>query len=90
VPYCDREKQLQYMREYMKRKRMIHRLERLKQRKQQILEDVEKDDFLRIFLKSQGVTPGEYIEKEIERLEGLLKDCNKVAVLGGEVNRKPC
>jgi hypothetical protein len=73
VPYCDREKQLQYMREYMKRKRMVNRLERLKQRKQQLLERVEEEPFIRIMLEAEGHKVGEYIDQEIEKLEGLLK-----------------
>jgi len=58
----------------MKRKRMVHRLERLKQRKQQILKDVEENHLLKLLLESDGVKPGEYLDKEIERLEGLLKN----------------
>lgn len=74
MPYANREKQLSYMRNYMKRKRMENRLERLKQRKQRLLEECERDPLIKLFIESQGIEVGSYIDKEIEKLEGLLKN----------------
>ena len=82
MPYRDREQQLIYMRNYMKRKRMVDRLARLKQRKQQVLQDYEEDHIMRVLYSSREQLTAD-IDSEIDKLEGLLRVENKVVVLGG-------
>ena len=82
MPYADREKQLSYMKEYMHRKRMANRLERLKQRKQRLLEEIEKEPYIKLLLGDEK--PGKYIDEEIEKLEGLLKNRTNSPILGEE------
>jgi hypothetical protein len=72
MPYADRQQQLTYMRKYMKRKRMEDRLVRLKQRKQELLKRFEEEPAMKYFIKKKEV--GSYLDKQIEELEGLLKN----------------
>jgi hypothetical protein len=82
MPFVDREKQLQYMRDYMKRKRMVDRLERLKQRKQELLKRFEEEPAMKYFVTKEDV--GKYIDIEIKKLKGLLKNGLNSPVLGRE------
>ena len=72
MPYADRQQQLTYMRNYMKHKRMVDRLARLRQRKQDLLKDYDEGPFMQVFVARKEVGP--YIDSEIARLEGLLKN----------------
>jgi len=85
MPYADRQQQLTYMRKYMKRKRMADRIERLKNRKQRLLKQYEEDPLMRLLCEEEKV--GSWIDGEIERLQGLLKNEPNSPVLGG--TRKP-
>ena len=81
MPYTDRTQQLNYMKEYMQRKRMATRLEKMKLRKQRLLEQVEREPWIKHLLGNEK--PGSYIDQEIERLEGLLKIRLNCPILGG-------
>jgi hypothetical protein len=72
MPYADRQQQLAYMRKYMKRRRVVARLERLKQRKQELLKRFDEEPAMKYFVKKEEV--GMYIDAEVEKLEGLLKN----------------
>ena len=72
MPYADRQQQLTYMRKYMKRKRMEDWLVRLKQRKQELLKRFEEEPAMKYFINKEEV--GSYLDKQIEELEGLLKN----------------
>jgi len=85
MPYADRQQQLAYMRKYMKRRRVVARLERLKQRKQELLKRFDEEPAMKYFVKKEEV--GMYIDAEVEKLEGLLKNGLNSNNLGG--TRKP-
>jgi hypothetical protein len=85
MPYADRQQQLAYMRKYMKRRRVVARLERLKQRKQELLKRFDEEPAMKYFIKKEEV--GMYIDAEVEKLEGLLKNGLNSNNLGG--TRKP-
>jgi len=53
MPYADRQQQLAYMREYMKRKRIVARLARLKQRKQELLKRFEEEPAMKYLIKKE-------------------------------------
>jgi len=53
----------------------------LKQRKQYLLKQFEEEPAMKYFIKKEEV--GSYIDKEIEELEGLLKNGVNSPVLGG-------
>ena len=82
MPYADRQQQLTYMRKYMKRKRMADRLVRLKQRKQELLKRFEEEPAMKYFVTKKDV--GKYIDIEIKKLKGLLKNGLNSPVLGRE------
>ena len=86
MPYADRQQQLAYMRKYMKRKRMVERLARLKQRKQELLKRFEEEPAMRYLIKKEEV--GMYIDVEVEKLEGLLKTGLNSHIWGGPVNHE--
>ena len=86
MPYADRQQQLAYMRKYMKRRRVVARLERLKQRKQELLKRFDEEPAMKYFVKKEEV--GMYIDAEVEKLEDLLKNGLNSNNLGG--TRKPC
>jgi hypothetical protein len=81
MPYADRQQQLAYMRKYMKRRRVVARLERLKQRKQELLKRFDEEPAMKYFVKKEEV--GMYIDAEVEKLEGLLKSGLNSHILGG-------
>ena len=81
MPYTNREQQLSYMREYMKTKRLANRIEKLKQRKQRLLQRIEREPYIKVLLGSEK--PGSYIDQQIEKLEGLLKMRQNSSFLGG-------
>jgi hypothetical protein len=85
MPYADRQQQLAYMRKYMKRRRVVARLERLKQRKQELLKRFDEEPAMKYFIKKEEV--GMYIDAEVEKLEDLLKNGLNSNNLGG--TRKP-
>lgn len=70
MPYANRQKQLTYMRHYMKRKRMIDRIARLKQRKKALLHRFDTESDMKYFIKREEV--GAYCDEEVKRLESLL------------------
>lgn len=72
MPYANREQQLEYMRSYMKRKRMVVRIARLKQRKLDLLQRHEEEPLLRAMMERSEI--GSWCDEEIARLEGLLKN----------------
>lgn len=81
MPYANRQKQLEYMRHYMKRKRMVERIARLKQRKQALLERFDTEPDMKYFIKREEV--GAYCDEEVKRLEGLLKNGLNSNKIGG-------
>ena len=82
MPYKNREQQLQYMRTYMKLKRAIKTLQRLKARKQQLQAEYEENPALqRLLLKEEvGIVIDDHIincQTRIQHLEGLLQISQK-------------
>lgn len=72
MPYVNRETQLQYMRDYMKRKRIVARIARWKQRKQFLLQRFNEEPAMKYYIDREDV--GSHCDKEIARLEGLLEN----------------
>ena len=70
MPYANREKQLTYMRGYMKRKRMRGRIERLKQRKERLLQRWDADPMMKYFITKEEIAND--IDRKVQQLEGLL------------------
>ena len=92
MPFKNREQQLRYMRIYMQRKRALDRIERLKQRKIQLLKRFDEEPMMKYFIKKEEIgsrIPG-YIEeclKVVKECDGLLKILPKGDILG--VGGKP-
>jgi len=85
MPYADRQQQLTYMRQYMKRKRIVNHIAKLKQHKIDLLKRFEEEPYMKYLVSRKEV--GSHCDKEVERLEGLLgngQNCQKL----GET-RKP-
>lgn len=51
MPYTNHETQLEYMREYMKRKRIVNRIAKLKQHKIDLLKRFEEEPYMKYFVK---------------------------------------
>jgi len=85
MPYANRQQQLNYMRIYMKRKRALNRIERLKQRKIELLKRFDEEPLMRYYITREEV--GSWCDKEVARLEGLLKSGLNSYISGG--TRKP-
>jgi len=85
MPYTNRQQQLAYMRGYMKRKRMLSRIERLKQRKQFLIQRFNEEPAMKYLIDRKDV--GKYCDEEIAKLQGLLKSDTNFQVLG--VGGKP-
>lgn len=81
MPYTDRQHQLAYMRQYMKRKRMLSRIERLRRRKQFLLQRFDEEPAMKYYIDKKDV--GKHCDEEIARLEGLLKNSTNFQLLGG-------
>jgi len=80
------------MRIYMKRKRALDRIERLKQRKIQLLKRFDEEPMMKYFIKKEevGIAIPPQIEKCLETVkecDGLLKMRTNSYNLGG--TRKP-
>ena len=80
MPYTDRQHQLAYMRQYMKRKRMKARIERLKQRKQFLLQRFDEEPTMKYYIDKKDV--GKHCDEEVARLEGLLQNGMNIPKLG--------
>lgn len=66
MPYASRDRQLQYMRAYMERKRTIKRIARLLVRRDQIEQQRESEPLLTI-LDPEG--------EHIKRIDGWIQEC---------------
>jgi len=86
MPYANRQKQLEYMRNCMKGKRLRHRLERLKQEKQKMIKEYAENPMLQLWVPKEQVAMR--LNQEIERVEGLLKILPKVQNSRGLVNQR--
>jgi len=90
MPYADREKQLDYMRIYMRHKRALNRIDRLKQRKQTLTQQYEEEPYLQHILPKAEASG--HIDRQIEacmktikQYDGLLQNPSEMSNLeGGE------
>jgi len=74
MPYADRQQQLNYMRIYMKRKRALNRIERLKQHKEHLLERYEEEPMMKYFITKEEI--GSAIPAQIEKCLEIVRECN--------------